>query len=358
MNLTGWCLYLPEHCTTDQRLVCLQPKLVPTNDRVSDLGLASGAARFWRRIDKIVRMPIHWTALTIQLGTTGAVFYGTQKLFKEIEDKLHPDTKLAISLWLLDAEVKLTTFGGWPETCSRMFTQIFGKRHFSWRCFFRSAAVSFVVFWVVFVLCVVGQLPLRDFPGSLLGIVAINFPFSVLPDYFSLLITRLVLMLAVKVTRSTGLLFALLVIDLYLSAVVLAAAFGFGVRFLILSGGSPGSNLLDNIAFNLPIVFGHWAWLKSLTEAFNPSLAANLVSPRALRLTGPYVASALCTSAWLWAYVLAGLSLRTIRRASFGLKWVNKTLDIECKPLQAIGLIVGSAVSVLWLIGVILFVLF
>lgn len=293
-------------------------------------------------------MTFDWTALGIQLSATGAVFYGTLKLFKEIEDRLHPDTKLAISVWLLDAEDKVNLCADWPTTCYSMFIQVFGKRHLTWRCFYRSILVSLVAFSLAFALDFISQLHVKD---SWILLVGIGFPFAILPDYLSLWVTRLVLRLALKLNRSLKALFTLMVLDLYLSGVILSTAYFFGVLFLIsFLGGNP--NLRKGAASYFEALTTRDTYLQ-VVNAFNPKVAAALVAPRAYPLSGPYIASAICTSAWLWAYVFAGISLRTARRASFGLRWTNRIFDIESKPLQAIGLIVAFAVSALWLTGVV-----
>ena len=114
-----------------------QPQLPRTLSRVSQeaavhriAGIASALPLYRHILAKtgsITQMTLDWTALGIQLSATGAVFYGTLRLFKEIEDRLHPDTKLAISVWLLDAEDKVNLCADWPTTCYSMFIQVFGS---------------------------------------------------------------------------------------------------------------------------------------------------------------------------------------------------------------------------------------
>src|SRR5262249_1910165 len=57
--------------------------------------------------------------------------------------------------------------------------------------------------------------------------------------------------------------------------------------------------------------------------------------------------ASLLTSIWLWLYVSAGFILRLFRRFDIGFSWFNRRVDIENKPLQAIGLLAGIMCAVI-----------
>jgi hypothetical protein len=54
------------------------------------------------------------------------------------------------------------------------------------------------------------------------------------------------------------------------------------------------------------------------------------------------------TSVWLWLYAGAGFLLRASRRFDLGFEWFNRKFDIEKKPLQAIGLVAGTVLALVW----------
>jgi len=48
---------------------------------------------------------------------------------------------------------------------------------------------------------------------------------------------------------------------------------------------------------------------------------------------------------WLWLYVGSGFLLKASHRFDIGFQWLNSKVDIEKKPLSAIGLVAGSLVA-------------
>ena len=54
------------------------------------------------------------------------------------------------------------------------------------------------------------------------------------------------------------------------------------------------------------------------------------------------------TSIWLWLYAVSGFLLKAARRFDLGFQWFNSKLDVEKKPLQAIGLVSGAIVAVVY----------
>jgi hypothetical protein len=76
-----------------------------------------------------------------QLAVGGTLFYGVQKFFKEVEEKLTDNTKLEIALWLLGVKVG-PNVEPWPETFAKVFDRVFGTKHLSWKCFRRSCLAT------------------------------------------------------------------------------------------------------------------------------------------------------------------------------------------------------------------------
>jgi hypothetical protein len=57
---------------------------------------------------------------------------------------------------------------------------------------------------------------------------------------------------------------------------------------------------------------------------------------------------ALFTSVWLWMYAGSGFVVKAARLFDLGFQWFNRKFDIEKKPLQAIGLVAGSLVAIIY----------
>ena len=72
------------------------------------------------------------------------------RFFEFSEKHLAPDTKDSIASWLLEAKApeKVNT---WIDTFPDVFDAVFGKRHLSWRCFWRSAIATNIGLGVVLV---------------------------------------------------------------------------------------------------------------------------------------------------------------------------------------------------------------
>lgn len=70
------------------------------------------------------------------------LFYGVMKFFDTVGDRLNENTKLEIGVWLLGVRIG-QKMEPWSETFANIFDRVFGKKHFSWSCFWRSCLASF-----------------------------------------------------------------------------------------------------------------------------------------------------------------------------------------------------------------------
>jgi len=61
-----------------------------------------------------------------------------------------------------------------------------------------------------------------------------------------------------------------------------------------------------------------------------------------------FVLSSLITSIPLWLYAGSGFLLKAARRFDIGFQWFNRKADIEKHPLNAIGLVAGSLVALIY----------
>jgi hypothetical protein len=123
----------------------------------------------------------------------------------ELGEKLASQrAKDALSRWLLSFEVrKAETL---PDGTRELFAKIFGERHFSLKCFIRSAvfslgAMGFIVI-LLFLISPSGVWTIfRSLNESTFRWLALWLPWSILVDYVSLFKTRFILGLLTQIRR-------------------------------------------------------------------------------------------------------------------------------------------------------------
>src|SRR4029453_729811 len=83
------------------------------------------------------------TSFVTSLATAGfilALFTFILTLFTHAENVASPDLKLRITRWVKNVEPRRAS--NWPSTFAQMFDHVFGSRHLTWRCFWRSCLAS------------------------------------------------------------------------------------------------------------------------------------------------------------------------------------------------------------------------
>jgi hypothetical protein len=240
--------------------------------------------------------------VAINAAVGGGLFYGVQKFFKEVEEKLSEHSKSEIAHWLLSLKTA-DKVHNWPAMFSTMFDRVFGKEHLSVRCFIRSCCASVALFALSLSVFLATRSLLSWRERFAVGIYLVFFGIfsNLLPDYISLLETRVVLSGMAQSSR------------------------------LIVNPDSFSEKLFTLVTQT------YYVWKAPLQDKFFRIFCL------------PFFFSSL----WLWIYLGAGFLLKTARRFDTGLSLVNRYLDIEHKPLQCIGLVGGSTVAIAyWLVRV------
>jgi hypothetical protein len=173
------------------------------------------------------------SSILIWLGLLGSVW----TIFEATESVASRDTKQRISHWL-GRRLTARDTGSWPVTFVRLFDDVFGSRHFSVRCFYRSTLTSLAATAIVALIYVAGRWDNRStFVWNLVGAeffwyaIVLTLLITVIPDYASLLETRLVIGLMTQ-TNSITIVALLLILDILLTAAFAAAA---AVIYLVVS---------------------------------------------------------------------------------------------------------------------------
>jgi hypothetical protein len=242
--------------------------------------------------------------------------------FSWVECLLKPAVRFEIAGWLIGVRVgqKLEP---WPKTFAKVFDRVFGQEHFSWKCFLRSCVASNAVAMLSLLFTLFHPnvifpndknvpriMPLHSDYWPLLASVIVT---NALPDYLSLLETRGV----IRRLNRDGMkdMRWLLFEDMFITFALCVCATYIGGSLLETSQFSGAANVLD-------------------------AAHANFVTL--------WMIPAFFTSIWLWLYVTSGFLLKAARRFDTGFQWFNRKFDIEKRPLQAIGLVSGAIVAVLY----------
>jgi hypothetical protein len=271
-------------------------------------------------ITKILESPI--AQFTIGLG----VFYGVQKFFKEVEEKLNADAKVEIWMWLAEPHAA-DAVRRWPDTFTRTFDVVFGTRHLSWRCFSRSCIASAVLATAFYIFPSPAIRFDRWYQWALFPLQLLLL--NALPDYVSLLETRSVLRWMSRSKSRLVWLFGIL-IDLWATLYIASVP-----AVLIILSESSAWDRQQLLGWKL-------LWAMPILGLFDTPQNRFVVFP------------AFFTTAWVWLYALSGYAIIAARRLDAVVRWMNRRLDVEAKPLQAVGLIAAVLSTLVYWVAVIM----
>ena len=275
--------------------------------------------------------------------------------------------KDALSKWLLTFDVQKAK--ALPDGTQEIFERIFGERHFSWKCFVRSAAFSLgamafisILMFLVYpkefskLIALLGrpQLPNldqfpKDFVRYVLGTFFVSwFLWSVLIDYVSLFKTRAVLSILTRMRSRNALVAgAILVID-YIAYILL-----FSWSFWLFSTTAGFVTLSGFEMFGFESAFYNISAMRAMREYYNgiiPVLLHSMVSdlhhwlipPRDIQLRSIFFWAGLAPSIWMWLYVTVLFVTRGLLRSEKPVNWLRWALDVEKAPFRSIGVVAAT----------------
>jgi hypothetical protein len=257
--------------------------------------------------------------------TTGGLWF----LFEKAEKTLSSQARGQVVGWMAQSDFK-GAFSSIPDQFAALFDRVFGERHVSWHCFWRSAVASVVAVWMVTLLWAVPHPP-SSFTtglGLLFGITVIGVVFNLIPDYLSLLETRFVLARLQLSRRVAG----LLLLDLVATTVI--GLSGYVLFFFLALSGT--DNTILGYVWNIV------------------TLENNVVLGRSDPYDMPmsvFFYSTFLTSVWLWLYAASVFVSRVLVRMSGGVGFLLKVTDVEHHPFRSMGFTSVVLVSLLFLIG-------
>jgi hypothetical protein len=296
----------------------------------------------------------------LDFGAGVAAFVMLYGLFARLEDIISPGAKQDITAWLKRAEIP-GTLVTWPSQFAALFDRVFGKRHLSWRCFYRSCVASLValatltLLWPIlrpedgaeFLEYILDSTTYTDDFGQvvLMMVVMMAVAYNLVPDYISLLQSRFVIGLMIRVRSRTGVALLLLV-DALLKLLIFFSVPAMtylilGLATTLLADGDMYEDLKDWWFFEqvmLPEIVRSGLLLRTSTETIMPWGIP----------WGIFFYASLWTSIWVWLYALAAGAVRLALRLQPVLRVLKWLLDIEGKPIRSIGVVVGLIAAAFW----------
>jgi hypothetical protein len=257
---------------------------------------------------------------------TGGLWF----LFEKAEQAISDDTRARIAA-MLNAPTDSARIRAIPHHFAILFDKIFGLRHWSRRCFYRSCAASIVSSGLVLCLFIalgIGgwSVSTRDdtvgpwiewrSAESSFGMVfplffILALVLNAIPDYLSLLETRWMVRQMEK-GRSIVL---LLVLDVIATAII-----AFVSIWIVLAAG-------DTARFAAP-------WKVLTGKSY----------------TSPFFYTAFFTSVWLWLYVASVFVSRALGSMRSGVGVLLSVTDVQKHPLRAMGFVTVMIVSVIFVL--------
>jgi hypothetical protein len=282
----------------------------------------------------------------LQLVGTGSVpailggfVYG---VFKLGERHASQRAKDALSKWLLTFDVKKAK--ALPDGTQELFERIFGERHFSLKCFVRSAVFSLgaIAFLGILVFLIYPKETLRMIRNILIfdeelqgGIrfygdwlpLTLWLPWSILIDYVSLFKTRVILGLLMRLRRVNLMIaVAIVVVDFLIYKLIFTSGYELIVMIIDKIQGDP---------------FSTW-----FPRGFFASIIGLLtVMPFILHeidLTFILFWAGLAPSIWMWLYVFTLFITRGLLRSEKVVTWLRWALEVQKTPFQQIGAVAAT----------------
>lgn len=289
----------------------------------------------------------HLPKTTLDFGVMIALATGVAKTFEWFDPSLSKDSRVALGRLLTnlppDKAVK-----SWSAVFPSFIDRVFGPRPGSWHFIRRSCLASMIAVTIVtFVYLRVTERPKGDdgfYYFAILTVMLISLVTNCVPDYFSLLISRFFVKLLSRnqtIKKTIGVLIADLLATATFAFCILWLVDSF-LEFTALHGFVLPLHSLPDV---LESSFGQT--LKEIRECLHPDESNILIL-----LLSPFF-----TSIWLWLYILSLGVFKVVHKAFSGWARIAPYLDLQEKPLVALGRVAGviaaigyaSFVGVLWI---------
>ena len=259
--------------------------------------------------------------------TVFGIVTGTAKSFDWLDGMLSDKGRKSIAQWLMN-EPGDASHDSWAAVFPYLIDRVFGPRVLSIRFFFRSCVASVIAILVVSAMMYGVVWRVRDWNFlwyTEIKLLICSIGSNMLPDYWSLVLSRAIVRMMEKRPKP-GAIAALLVLDTALTVCIGLASANLGL-YILVRGGIPLKKLLGNL---LEVSFLREA---TLHEA---GLAGTLIIFMRILFYSSFF-----TSVWVWLYVASGVLVKTLQRGRLVWRNISPYLDIENRPLRAMGRVAG-----------------
>ena len=273
---------------------------------------------------------------------------GIWLLFDRAEIVLHEDVRKQLTAWL--KKDKSFDSKKWPALFISIFDRIFGERHFTLKCFFRSCVSSiFIMLIITLIFFSIGSFNsmiqyLESFDNflSLLTdseklkntkdfsytftiffiILSKGFIINLIPDYLSLLETRIILNLLPNSSLIKKI-FLLFLDFIFTTLISITSIIGYFVIF--------SSIPFSEITFDYSVLFDESLFLIN-------------------KFIFVWIITSYFTSIWLWLFILSSFFIQSFRVLLKGLSFLPKVFNIEENPLRTMGFVCMILITLLFVL--------
>ncbi len=279
------------------------------------------------------------------LGLIGGVW----GIFERAETVIKDDLRRQISTWLKsDFSEKIDS--DLPSMFINIFDNIFGKKHLSFKCFFRSCIVSIIAVIIMsFIFQAVTHFYSPSvfkelYSGILLIILWIFILFfgailNFIPDYLSLLETRLV------INKMRGKHFFSQINFLFIDILLTIAIFFCSALILL----STFTTIRIKDFFSIKFIMLLCLTVKDLILFWNESsiLPSGILL---LTLLPIFLYSTFFTSVWVWLYFGSSMIVKLLRFIGLSINRIGFVFDVDEKPLRSLGFVCIIGITIIFII--------
>jgi hypothetical protein len=280
-----------------------------------------------------------WGQLTLLFASWSVLSGGIWKLFERVDKVANADARHETAQWLNNVDI-----GGpvnrFAASFAHAFDSVFGARHFSWKCFYRSCLASMIWSSVLFLFW--GATHPHDLRQNgvsdyLTWWIIMTGASNLIPDYLSLLKTRYLIKMCQR-SESPWRVVLLVLGDAVLSAIIAFAAIILGFHFL---------------AGEKNVFVEMWEAAKELTSDDYGQIL-RMQSEDLLIATLPsfgiWYYTNFFSSVWLWLYGLSALLIRVGGDLGYGWMFVRRRMDIDKQPFMALAVVCISIVTIVYMV--------
>jgi hypothetical protein len=274
-------------------------------------------------------------------GSVPVVVAGTVLGVFELGDRFaSQQAKDALSKWLLTFDLHKAK--ALPDGTKELFERIFGKRHFSLKCFIRSVVFSCgaMAFVGILALLINPHLIKVAASASIWSNVPVWLPWSVIIDYISLLKTRVVLRSIARLQlRNMFVAIAVLVVDYLLYIGVFNLGLIIIIALALFFLGNPGEvrEFISGYSLSIPVISP--CAILDIAER-SPGSESELCGPQFFFFIIFW--AGFVPSIWMWLYVFALFVTRLLLRSEHIVNWLRWALDIDKNPFRSIGAVAAA----------------